>query len=243
MKIEPVGIYVKDPNENTAVTIFNVENFAKSTVSFSPAEPVELGDWIIPEQIECEFIIQGLQAKVRSVWKIELVIHIENKIPHTKKISLSVEGKSPLINRPLSERIENSYLALTASQLRELEVLAIQSVRKRWKFNSTDRNWTRLEGQEITKKEILAMKKEILNRTSYRTLDDQFLKEVAGLFIEAERKGERTNVFVANEIGRREGRFRSARTSEKWIAEARKKGFLALPNRKKTTTPKKGKAK
>ena len=236
MKIEPVWVWIGDPNESKD------PNFPNSQ-RVSPAKPVELGEWNVPEQIKCEFLLNGVQARVKTQWRIEMTIQFEKLIPHTKKVSVSVEGKSGNKNYPHAERIEISHLLLTSSNLRELEALAIQSAIRRWKFNSKTKKWTALAGEELSQKEISSMRKEFFNRTSYKTLSDEFLKEVARLFIEAESKGERTNIFVANEIGRREGRVRSVRTSEKWIAEARKKGFLSLPNRKKTTKPRKGKTK
>ena len=247
MKIELVWVAIGDPNESTEVNHPNSQRL-------SPAKPVKLGEWIVPDQIKCEFLIKGLQSRVNTLWRVEIVIQIENHIPHTKRVSVSVEGKSGNKKYPHAERIEVSHLALTSSNLREFEAKAIEEMRKWYEFNSESQNWKFLPFGELTAKETKAIRKETLNRTAYRTLDDQFLKEIARLFIEAERKGERTNKYIANEIGRRENIVRSAKTAEKWIAKARKKGILAQSNRKessvsprkqskKTTTAKKGKAK
>jgi len=236
VELEPIWVWIGDPNESTD------PNFPNSG-RLSPAKPVEFGEWNAPEQIKCEFLLHGLQARVKTQWRVEMTIQFENLIPHTKKVAVSVEGKSGNKNYQHAERVEITHLVLTSNNLRELEALAIQSAIRQWKFNSNSKKWTVLSGEALSKKEISALRKEFRNRSSYRSNDDLFLKEVAQLFKEAERKGERTNVYVANEIGRREGRLRTVRTAENWIAKAREKGFLEATTRKKTTKRGKGKTK
>lgn len=234
---------MSDPNQANQITTFSMQDLAQSEATFIPADPVEFREWIIPEQIDCEFLIRGFSDRVKSVWKVEVTLLVERGIPQTKKISISLQGKSPIHNIPFDERVEKSHLSLLSSEIRELEVLALQVMTLCWEFDSQTRGWTRLSTKDFSQKEINALRKEILTRTAYRTLDPQFLKEVAQLFMEAERKGERTNIYVATVIGQREGRIRTAKTAEKWIAESRRQGFLASSTRKKTTQSKKGKTK
>ena len=242
MSIQTVGLHISNPNEATVVTTWS-KNLANSQISFIPADPIEFGEWTIPDHIQAEFLLRGIQARIKTLWKIEMSLVVDRGIPYTKKISVSVEGQSPVPNLPFSERVEKSHLSLTSSELRELEVLVLQAVREKWKFNPEKNSWEGISPGDLSEKEIARMRKEILNRTSYRSLDSQFLKEVANLYAEAESKGERTNVYVATVIGRREGRVRTAKTAEKWIAESRRQGFLEPSNRKKPRQKGKGKTK
>jgi hypothetical protein len=243
VKLKILGIHIEDPNRANSIELNSPLNFAQLEIEFIPADPIEFREWIIPEQIECEFLIRGLSDRMKTVWKVEMILLIERGIPQTKKISISVLGKSPIYDIPLDERVEQSHLSLISSEIRELEVLALQEVRRRWGFNPDTKGWNQLATQDLSQKEINSLRKEILTRTAYRTLDPQFLKEVARLFMEAERKGLNTNVYVAEVIGRREDHTRTARTAENWIAKSREQGFLAPSTQKKPTQSKKEKTK
>lgn len=254
-QFDVIGISVSDPNKEMESTRYNA-SMQPVDISYTPASPVRVGAWDVPESLVATFLLKGLQGKVRTVWTAEIHIVFQNEIPLTKRVEISIRGKSPLVNVPYAERIDGFHLSHISSHLRELEALAVATVAKRWRYLESGA-WEETLNSDLTIKDIHKLEEGIRKRTTYRSRNDQFLKEVARLYLEAQKLGVPTNIYIANEVGRRDSRKEnkniSAETSQKWVAEARKRGFLApatarkksgarvVAEKKRPATRKKGK--
>jgi hypothetical protein len=143
-------------------------------------------------------------------------------------------------------RVERIHLEIVTQELRRLEALSIKLAAETWGYNrqlaswhhniSPDKPLSKLERQ----KKLKSLEKEIMNRVSYRKIDDIFLRRISKLFKEGKKRGQSPYEHIMDVISREESRDVKLKTVQRWITDARKNGYLLESKEKKVSATKAG---
>lgn len=213
--------------------------------------PIEIDGFLIPNDFGMRIYFESLSTKGLE-WCVILRITIGAEgIPKTKSIEVMGDG---LVKQDQTDeviytnvnRIERIHLEIVTQELRRLEALSIKLAAETWGYNRQLASWhhnispDEPLGKLERQKKLKSLEKEIMNRVSYRKIDDIFLRRISKLFKEGKKMGQSPYDHIMDVIGREESRDVKLKTVQRWITDARKNGYLLESKEKKVSAPKAG---
>jgi len=212
--------------------------------------PVEIEGFLIPNSFSMKIYFESLSNKGMD-WSVTLNLKIgATGIPKTS--SIEVEGDGHLEQKWNDEilftnlnRVERKYLEIVTQELRRLEALSIMLAAEVWTYDKKLKSWQFCAADESkdmaqARKQLKRLEKEIMNRVSYRKIDDVFLKQVAELFKQGKKRGVSPYGYISEEMKSAVADEVPRKTVQRWVTEARKAGYLKDPETKKISAKKAG---
>jgi hypothetical protein len=203
--------------------------------------PIEIDGFLIPSEFGMRIYFESLSTKGLE-WCVSLQINIGLEgIPKTTSIQVMGDG---LVEQIWTDeviytnvnRVERIHLEIATQELRRLEALSIKLAAETWEYNKQLASWQYITidkplNKLQVQKKLKSLEKEIMNRISYRKIDDIFLKRISKLFNEGEKKGISPYQHIGDVIGREESKDVPLKTIQRWVTNSRKFGFLPSPSR------------
>lgn len=203
--------------------------------------PIEIDGFLIPNDFGMRIYFESLSTKGLD-WCVSLQINIGPEgIPKTTSLEVMGDG---LMEQIWTDevvftnvnRVERTHLEIVTQELRRLEALSIKLAVETWEYNRKLASWQYIAFDESmsklqAQKKLKSLEKEIMNRVSYRKIDDVFLKHISKLFKEGKKKGISPYEHIIEIISREESRDIPLKTVQRWVTDARKFNFLPKPNK------------
>ena len=212
--------------------------------------PVEIEGFLIPNSFGMKIYFESLSNKGMD-WSVTLNLKTGAAgIPKTS--SIEVEGDGHLEQKwndevvfTNSNRVERKHLEIATQELRRLEALSIMLAAETWTYDKKLKSWQfcavdELRNIDQARKQLKRLEKEIMNRVSYRKIDDVFLKQIADLFKQGKERGESPYGYIAEEMKSAVADKVPRKTVQRWVTDARKAGYLKDTKVKKVSASKAG---
>ena len=212
--------------------------------------PIEIYGHLIPSDFGMRIYFESFSTKGLE-WCVSLQIHIGLAgIPKTTSIEVFGDGR---VEQKLTgevvytnvDRVERTHIEFVAKELRRLEALSVKLAVETWRYNTELAAWgwvaaDRTKDKSQAQKRLKSLEREIMNRVSYRKIDDIFLRRIAQLFLEGQKKGMSPYRYIADQISREDSPLIKLKTVQRWVTSARKKGLLPAPISNKVSASKAG---
>lgn len=210
--------------------------------------PIEIYGHLIPSDFGMRIYFESFSTKGLE-WCVSLQIHIGLEgIPKTTSIEVFGDGQveqkfTGEVVYTNVDRIERTHIEFVTKELRRLEALSVKLAAETWRYNTQLAAWgwvaaDRTNDKSQAQKRLKSLEREIMNRVSYRKIDDIFLRRIAQLFLEGQRKGISPYRYIADQISREDSPLIKLKTVQRWVTNARKKGILPAPTSKKVSATK-----
>ena len=217
----------------------------------SNVRPVDFMGFTVPKEFSVEFACRSLNENARAYWTVELFVRMERGgVPRAieTRIKGDIYSSKSRVELALRGRLEPQALQMVGNDLRYLEAVAVRVVANTWvfapwkegttperyewcdrtKLNFEDGLAPRFEG-DISFKTLKQIEREALQRSGYTRLSPEFLAEVARIYNLAVDQKKRTNIAVKDFFEVRDKQIYSIKTIQKWVAKARRDGFISTP--------------
>lgn len=211
-------------------------------------EWVIIQQWYVPREFRVEFVFPTLVSREKLLWTAELLMEIsERGVPRAVEVTVKRESHSAKSGFQISQRkrVEKEHLSAVSTDLRHLEAYAVALVANTFQLLELDEGgyvWelrSRIANDyEEDPKDWKELQDEMINRTRKQKWDDEFMKDIARIFRQAERENVPTNVKIAEVMGVRMFEEIDSKRVQKWVREARDRGFLDEVPKKMTPATK-----
>lgn len=239
--------YLIDGQSNREA-IRNEVNGVKVLRKVSDRDFVFVDQFPLPREFVVEFWFRPLQSKELVLWPCKLVMEISSEsFPRAIALTIGRVDRSSKSGLKISQqlRLEKENIFAVSRDLRYLEAFAVALMANTlglMEMEDGSKSWYergKATGDfEDTPEDFRILQNNVLKRTRNQKWSDDFLKDVSSLYIQAEILGKRTNLYIAEVIGIRRFEDIPAKTVQKWVAEARRRGFLTTSTRSKNSSPK-----
>jgi hypothetical protein len=248
----PKMTYFEPASDITRLNSWKSGQDPKRQLKHNPQDPspIEIEGILVPNFFGMKIYFESPNNKGMD-WCVTLHLRIgPSGIPKTSSIEVSGDGhlKHKWDDDVVfvdENRVERKHLEIATQELRRLEALSIMLAAETWTYDKKLNSWQFRAGNEVgdiaqARKQLKRLEKEIMNRVSYRKIDDVFLKQVAELFKQGKKRGVSPYGYISDEMKSAVADEVPRKTVQRWVTEARKAGYLKDPETKKVSANKVG---
>jgi len=248
----PKMTYFEPASDITRLNSWKPGQDPKRQLKHNPQDPspIEIEGFLIPDCFGMKIYFESSSNKGMD-WRVTLNLKIGPEgIPKTSSIEVSGDGHleqkwNDDVVFIYANRVERKYLEIATQELRRLEALSIMLAAETWRYDEKLKSWQFRPADELknriqVQKQLKRLEKEIMNRVSYRKIDDVFLKQIAELFKQGKNRSKSPYGYIAEEMKSAVADVVPLKTVQRWVTAARKAGYLKDSDTKKVSAKKAG---